>query len=667
MHLKPYHKVQKKESSPETRPSRGMQRNNQSSAKEDKCNGDKPPRRPLGAISHNTMCNTVGLTQNSFEARARSVQPATIHQGEEGEGPLDICAIIKPGNTKEKIALFAAHHYSNLRNSSMKIKCTANMNGRAAKRRKKSVDLKRVRSQLEKMQESQKCFLSEPFPSGLDNCSINYVADGDGLLPDRPLSVIEMVAFLEQRASSLLSDYVKPFTNNHQTPRPPGTCSLPASVSLMALGPREVLGPDEDEAEKNEQLESVCVLEMVAKLESECLRHQNEREAGSLSRSNSFRRNVGRMLLVSSSELDTNGNQKGSSVTSGTVGSLAASPDVSTNKDGFLVKPWTNCAPSSPEKAESSPPVEDLYVATSDLELVRETCLKIRGQNEHLMTAAPCQYSFSLHIAAVERAPESRDINRCAVDEKADSADVLMHAVTDHGVVRETLSSLSYDSCPGTLFFQHAHRNARVQINAEVKTQMEIQEKTSCEGRHNQPITQYTFSLSSLEHAPLLLDGSSMKKSVSHDFLETRFKIQQLLEPQQYMIFLPHHILVKIFQFLPTRTLAALKCTVCYFKFIIEHYDIRPSDSLWVRDPRYKDDPCKQCKKKYAKGDVSLCWWHPKPYCQALPYGPGYWMCCHMSPKESRGCKVGLHDNRWVPACHSFNRTICKKSEAEDD
>lgn len=128
------------------------------------------------------------------------------------------------------------------------------------------------------------------------------------------------------------------------------------------------------------------------------------------------------------------------------------------------------------------------------------------------------------------------------------------------------------------------------------------------------------------------------------------------------MAFLPHHIIVKIFGLLPTRSLVALKCTCYYFKFIIEYYNIRPADSRWVRDPRYREDPCKQCKKKYVKGDVSLCRWHPKPYCQALPYGPGYWMCCHRSQKGIPGCKLGLHDNHWVPACHSFNRAIHKKT-----
>ena len=129
-----------------------------------------------------------------------------------------------------------------------------------------------------------------------------------------------------------------------------------------------------------------------------------------------------------------------------------------------------------------------------------------------------------------------------------------------------------------------------------------------------------------------VLEASSGKKQLSHDFLETRFKIQPLSEPQRYMASLPHHIMVKIFRLLPTKCLVDLKCTCFHFKFIIKHCNIRPAGSRWVRDPRYRD-PRAQCKKKYVKGDVSLCQRQPKPYCLALRYGPGYWVCCHRSRK----------------------------------
>ncbi|NP_001091309.1 F-box protein 34 L homeolog [Xenopus laevis] len=682
-----------------------MHLNNQGSANQEKYNGatksclpsaENQARRPLGAISQNTMCNTVSNSPaTSFKCRAKNVPSATIHQVEEDEGSLDICAIIKPGNTKEKIAFFAAHHCTNNKSSSMKIKSSGDMNGRAAKRRKKSVDLKRIKSQLEKMQEAhKKCFLPEPLHNGVDNCSVNFVTGGEGILPSRPLSVIEMVAFLEQRANTLLS--AKPFTNYNPS-RFTGTskCAIPASVSLLTLRTCE-RQTDKDSSEKTEQLESVCVLEMVAKLESECLRHQNERDSGSLSRSNSFRRNVGRMLLASGSQQDNSDSQNVPTAGSETDANVAASSmedQIPPNKEEHLVvKSWENCLQIKPHEMESMPPAGDTCVGNVDLELVRETYMKIRNRCDIAVSVNPCTFSFSLRINAVECGPDSPETpsgNTRAAEESvgsfdrlsdscAEAADILMHTFSDQEVecTQDKALILPGDPCPGTLFFQcdqSGQNHARVQLNAEVKSQAEVLKANAFDSAlrlQNSSFTaQYAVSVSPLESESQVLD-TSVKRPVSHGFLETRFKIQQLLEPQQYMAFLPHHILVKIFRFLPTRTLAALKCTSCYFKFIIEHYDIRPCDSLWVQDPRYKDDPCKQCKRKYAKGDVSLCWWHPKPYCQALPYGPGYWMCCHMSYKESRGCKVGLHDNRWVPACHSFNRTICKKSkesESEED
>ncbi|CAD7680964.1 unnamed protein product [Nyctereutes procyonoides] len=115
----------------------------------------------------------------------------------------------------------------------------------------------------------------------------------------------------------------------------------------------------------------------------------------------------------------------------------------------------------------------------------------------------------------------------------------------------------------------------------------------------------------------------------------------KLLEPQQDMTFMPRHLMVKIFRLLPTKSFMALKDICCCFKFIIEYCNIRPADSGWVRDPQYREDPCKQYKKKYMKEDVSLGWWQPKPYCQTLPYGPGYWMCCHRFQKGFPGCKLG--------------------------
>lgn len=152
-------------------------------------------------------------------------------------------------------------------------------------------------------------------------------------------------------------------------------------------------------------------------------------------------------------------------------------------------------------------------------------------------------------------------------------------------------------------------------------------------------------------------------RHVSHDFLEIRFQIQRLLEPRQYMLLLPDHIMVNIFSYLPTRSLAALKCTCHYFKALIETYGVRAVDSRWNQDPLYRDDPCKQCKRQYERGDVSLCRWHPKPYHHDLPYGRSYWMCCRRTDKDTPGCRVGLHDNNWVQHLADGSQPIRTKRE----
>lgn len=152
-------------------------------------------------------------------------------------------------------------------------------------------------------------------------------------------------------------------------------------------------------------------------------------------------------------------------------------------------------------------------------------------------------------------------------------------------------------------------------------------------------------------------------RHVSHDFLEIRFQIQRLLEPRQYMLLLPDHITVNIFGYLPTRSLAALKCTCHYFKVLIESYGVRAVDSRWNQDPLYREDPCKQCKRQYERGDVSLCRWHPKPYHHDLPYGRSYWMCCRRTDKDTPGCRVGLHDNNWVQQPADGSQPVRTKRE----
>ena len=137
MHLKLYWKLQKKERPLEV--SRDTLRTPMSHGK---ANGDvkarasymKPTvlpsaslvkassRKPFGILSPNVLCSMSGKSpvENSLNVKAKkNVLSAAVHQSEEGLP--GTWAIVKPGNTKEKIAFFAAHQCSN-RIGSMKIK-----------------------------------------------------------------------------------------------------------------------------------------------------------------------------------------------------------------------------------------------------------------------------------------------------------------------------------------------------------------------------------------------------------------------------------------------------------------------------------------------------------------------------------------------------------------
>uniref|UniRef100_A0A8B9R0E4 F-box protein 34 n=1 Tax=Anas platyrhynchos TaxID=8839 RepID=A0A8B9R0E4_ANAPL len=591
MHLKPYLKLQKKERSPEISQDslRGPPGSRQRAAPEEKYSNDRtfpkpsllaPSRKLLGVLYPNNMCNMSGKCPADGPS-AREKKNATIHQGEEGEGPLDVWAVVKPGNTKEKIAFFAAQQCSGSnRLGSMKIKSTWDIDGRTAKRRKKSLDLKKAKIQLERVREAgARCAPPEPFACGIEHCSVHN--DGaEGAFPGRSLSVIEMVAFLEQRASALLVDCAKTCAPAPSV-RPKG--ALPGSDAFPSAGgcevhERGVCG------EQQQQGEPVRVLDMVARLESECLRRQSEREAGGLSRNNSFRRNVGRVLLASGTQPWW---RAGAMPTGG--GSF---PNP--------CRPPPGC-PRMPRRARA-------------VSVHRRRPGLSRSRARGLPGRSPC--------ASASRSPRPR-----------------------RAAGRRSSLAPAEDQLPGRLFFLQPsqpapHEQQPLRESPREKAgEASRNEDEDALGSDRAYIKTHlspeppALSAPQPEGALQALEASCLKRQVSHDFLETRFKIQQLLEPQQYMAFL----------------LVALKCTCYYFKFLIEYYNIRP-------------DPCKQCKKKYVKGDVSLCRWHPKPYCQALPYGPGYWMCCHRSQKGIPGCKLGLHDNHWVPACHSFNRALHKKS-----
>jgi len=116
---------------------------------------------------------------------------------------------------------------------------------------------------------------------------------------------------------------------------------------------------------------------------------------------------------------------------------------------------------------------------------------------------------------------------------------------------------------------------------------------------------------------------------------------------------LPDHVLRRVFSYLDTRDLANVKCTCFDFNFIVNYFDVRAKDSKWTADERYIDDPCKQCRQQFTRGDMSMCRYHPKRYYADLPYGRSYWMCCLKPHRNSLGCQIGIHDNNWVGSTSS--------------
>ncbi|XP_077397486.1 F-box only protein 46 [Festucalex cinctus] len=232
----------------------------------------------------------------------------------------------------------------------------------------------------------------------------------------------------------------------------------------------------------------------------------------------------------------------------------------------------------------------------------------------------------------------------------------------------------SEDPPPGQLFFLPSPRVAEEELNATISGRGSGLCSLDCaNSSSSSPVAGLTCSgeRAPRPDSPLASVGEDcsdpslcrLYRHVSHDFLEIRFQIQRLLEPRQYMLLLPDHIMVNILSYLPTRSLAALKCTCHYFKSLIETYGVRAVDSRWNQDPLYRDDPCKQCKRQYERGDVSLCRWHPKPYHHDLPYGRSYWMCCRRTDKDTPGCRVGLHDNNWVQQPADGSQPIRSKKE----
>lgn len=624
-------------------------------------NSSTPPTRASGGFSHSWGHRSkTSFSVTTFTSSLVLLPSSTgmenegslgIYQGEDGEGSLDIWAVIKPGNTKEKIAIFTAQKCNHiaagsndraseerittdLRTVSMKSKGCWDGDWSMAKRRKRSGNLDKSRCVTPPEQKSEFCtaLLNSTKNSNASSGIAGEIVKTDGEEGGKTISVVEMVAYLEQRAIDQHADPKRLSLRSSST--------ITLSKGLSLLSPAEQVSKGAQLPEVHEEEESVRVLDMVAKLESQCLSRHRVREGGDLSRNNSLRRRVGRVLLA------------GSEPYSGLLPSQATFPSLPQEERADR---HSEQVASEVDKPRAQP---EAFVPLHSEHFV------LRGKNvAEQETHVKVDKINSLRTLANQA---SSEINECSEEplpgmlffaqSPPQAPQKRSYCPTKNNSISKNVEDSSNDQ-KNELRGAPSHKWALEQPSADVSFREENMDKL--EDDHDLEEIEEEF-VSDRGPVPL-------RRLVSHEFLETRFKIQLLLEPQQYMAFLPHHIIVKIFSLLPTESLAALKCTCHYFKFIIESYGVRPADSRWVNDPRYKDDPCKQCKKRYGHGDVSLCRWHHKPYCQALPYGPGYWMCCRGAHKDTPGCNVGLHDNRWVPAFHSINMPIYKKSRDSED
>lgn len=539
-------------------------------------------RLPLSVISANTLCRSDATDGCAAVLRLRPPPPG---HDPGAANDADIWTVIKPGHVREKIAIFASDEgRTNSAGESERSltggreRTTACTNAAAscllrsgkakgvweengsAKRRRRSGNNQLVQ------QDHQTWVLDTQQQDSAERGGDTAAEE------EQKVSVVEMVAYLEQRVSERRPD-AKPLLGLQRSST---TITLSRTPQPEAREGSEVTG---------EEPESVKVSDMVAKLE--CLRRRTE---GDLSRSNSLRRTVGRVLLAAGDRSPAPGRSLSTSSVTSSVTSLTAA------------LPGAQCTDREP-------------------------------------------ISCSETLAPALTPPPSPDSPPGA------AAAAAQEALTPPPAVEEA------EPLPGLLFLSSAASETTTPTQPESRPESGVQSEKRRRRRK-------AASIQGEELGSVAAAGR--RASVSQDFLEMRQRLQQLLEPQPYLSVLPHHLLLKILLLLPTQTLAALKCTCRYFRFVIDNYGVRPADSLWVSDPRYRDDPCKQCKKRYGRGDVSLCRWHHKPYCQALPYGPGYWMCCHGAHRDTPGCNVGLHDNRWVPAFHSINVPIYRRNRSDD-
>uniref|UniRef100_W5NM11 F-box protein 46 n=1 Tax=Lepisosteus oculatus TaxID=7918 RepID=W5NM11_LEPOC len=593
--------------------------------------------------------------------------PPSGAQVEEGRVLLDTWYVIKPGNTKEKIAFFVAHQCSGVglaRPSAMKVKGNWGTDCSKAKRRRR-------------------CSSYDP-PGKVRGGSSELTAKEPSSEQEAPelnemdlLSVAEMVALVEQRTAMALQGMVTQGPlQSHPMPTSPspmrGSPSSSGSIVFLSESPeaRPQSSTSGSPAPEKQQPtpDSRRVARAIAHFESQ----QQQLESALLRRAGAERE---------SGEEDQQGEAGGSSGNRGRGGGggevriafrvSSMDPRSQSEPAGRPNCMFLSCGggggSGSPAGARAKEKITcDLYqlvspssrdpLPTSNMGLLLAASPKAdsRGEGQAERPIPPtgsdsapdggnadkkareCVTGFHVEVVVTGA------VDQCVFYGKDSTENVQEETVCF--TVGSQAPDPGEDPPPGQLFFLQPPRPEEEGV---AHGSLDCANNNGPAGSLDRPDSPTAAS------EPDSADTSLCRlyRHVSHDFLEIRFKIQRLLEPRQYMLLLPDHIMVNIFSYLPTRSLAALKCTCHDFKALIETYGIHATDSRWNQDPLYRDDPCKQCKRHYERGDVSLCRWHPKPYHHDLPYGRSYWMCCRRTDKDTPGCRVGLHDNNWVQPC----------------
>nr|XP_061796936.1 F-box only protein 46-like [Nerophis lumbriciformis] len=665
--------------------------------------------------------NSNALTQSQppIPTSSPSPLPSSGTQMDDGRVLLDTWYVIKPGNTKEKIAFFVAHEFSGAgqpRPSAMKVKGNWATDCSKAKRRRRcssydppnrthtsGAHLSRGSSEAPNASPT----LNQPTMEGTNETDL--------------LSVAQMVALVERRTAMALQDIVavhenqqQPSTTSqeqdlipHQRALLQKTESNPTNMAFMSDSSKgqpskeiKELSSIQTDQELEEQQESCRVAQAIAHFESQNLENRLHMGAGSA-------------ISFSNRDRELRGGAESSRVAPSPThshGEVRIAFRVSNLDPRSQLEPasrsrcmFMSCGGGSSQGAARSKEkiTCDLYQLVSpssrdpnSLLLAATTAATKPDGDLHHSDRQTCGSPETTQEPSSGEKKSVRErvtgfhvevvvtgaVDQCVFYGKDSTENVQEETVcfampggggTVGGVPTSTDLS-SEDPPPGQLFFFPPPRVSEEESNVSGSGRgsglcsLDCAKSSSpgagvmCSGEHTPRPDSPLASVGEDCSDPSLC---RLYRHVSHDFLEIRFQIQRLLEPRQYMLLLPDHIMVNIFSYLPTHSLAALKCTCHYFKVLIETYGVRAVDSRWNQDPLYREDPCKQCKRQYERGDVSLCRWHPKPYHHDLPYGRSYWMCCRRTDKDTPGCRVGLHDNNWVQQPADGSQPIRSKRE----